>query len=145
MQQRSCAMQQRATNTLHHPTRVRHRTLVAAGSRTTAPAAALRPPQHAAAAAPSRTLFIGGLPAKTAADQLEELLAAVCTAAGCVPTRVQVSAGCVSLTPPHSCSKSFTPAAACCALSSFYLTTHKPWLVVIYAEPCMLPGDGFRQ
>lgn len=44
-------------------------------------------------AAASRVLFIGGIPAKTAADELEQQLIQVCTAAGCTPTRAQVGPG----------------------------------------------------
>jgi len=45
------------------------------------------------AAAPSRVLFVGGLPAKVDAKALEQQLEAVCIAASCKPARVQVSAG----------------------------------------------------
>jgi hypothetical protein len=41
-------------------------------------------------AAPSRILFIGGLPAKTAAGELEQQLLSVCESVGCQPTRVKV-------------------------------------------------------
>jgi hypothetical protein len=41
-------------------------------------------------AAPSRILFIGGVPAKTHAAELEQQLAVVCGAAGLQPTMVQV-------------------------------------------------------
>lgn len=43
------------------------------------------------AAAPSRVLFIGGLPARIAAEELQQQLLTLCHAAGCQPTRVQVS------------------------------------------------------
>jgi hypothetical protein len=42
------------------------------------------------AAAPSRILFVGGIPARTEADVLQQQLEAVCIDAGCKPTRVQV-------------------------------------------------------
>ena len=62
----------------------------AAAAASTAATGKNRLPQ---AADPSRILFIGGLPAHTVADVLEQQLDRICTHAGCKPTRVQVGAG----------------------------------------------------
>lgn len=93
------ALQPRNVTFLHH-----RPSLPSVHSRPTAARAAAAGTKRAAAAAaapagrsvlpetaaPSRLLFVGGLPASTHAEDLEQQLAGLCAAAGLQPTRVQV-------------------------------------------------------